>query len=529
MDRDYTKYFFIFIIIVFIIIAGVIFIVRESNNDSQILDQTSKDTNIKKNLKLAISNFDTINPILTNNKNIQEISKIIYDSLINLDGDLRLQYSLAKEIGKTDNTNYVIKLKENIYWSNGEKFTSADVKFTVDIIKSGINTIYKENLQSVASLEVIDDYTIKIVLSKEEPFFEYYLTFPILSSSYYQEEDFSNTEKNIAPVTTGMYRISYVESDKIKHNKNEYYWNNERKSIIEEIEINLYSSIGEVYNAFKTGEIDILNVTVNNVEEYIGSIGYNKAEYKNRNYDFISFNTQDELFSNKAVRKAISLAIDKNNLIATTLGSGYKDSNFFFDFESWLYDSKMNSQMDTDHAIKYLEEDGWAYKENKWFKNIDGKTLNLKFDLIVNSADSVKVAAAENISSQLLNIGIIANVKQVSTENYFNYLNNKNYEAIIAGIQTSFTPNLETFFGENNIANYNNEEIKNILNATKNTGNQDEIKNQYQRLYDIYMEDVPYIGLYRETDCVIYNQGLVCNLNPNSFNIFNNIEKWYRQ
>lgn len=529
MDRDYTKYFFIFIIIIFIIIAGIIFIIRDNGDENQIVDQTSKNTNLKTNLKLAISNFDTINPILTNNKNVQEVTKIIYDSLIRLDGDLKLQYNLVKEIGKTDNINYVIKLKDNVYWSNGEKFTASDVKFTIDIIKSGINTIYSENLQAVSELEIIDDYTLKIVLSKEVPFFEYYLTFPILSNSYYADQDFKNTEKNLAPITTGMYRISSVENNKIILNKNEYYWNNNRNSIIEEIEINLYSSIGEAYNAFKTGEIDILKVTVNNIEEYIGSIGYNKTEYKTRNYDFISFNTENALFSNKNVRKAISLSIDKNNLIATTLGKGYKESNFFFDFESWLYDSKLDSELNVDKAIRLLEEDGWVYKENKWSKNINGKIFNLKFDLIVNSADSAKIVAANNISSQLANIGIIVKVKEVSTDSYFNYLNNKNYEAILTGVQTSFTPDLETFFGENNIANYNNEEIKNILKAAKNTGEQDEIKNQYQKLYDIYIEEVPYVGLYRETDCVIYNQGLVSNLNPNSFNIFNNIEKWYRQ
>ena len=38
-----------------------------------------------------------------------------------------------------------------------------------------------------------------------------------------------------------------------------------------------------------------------------------------------------------------------------------------------------------------------------------------------------------------------------------------------------------------------------------------------------------HVGLYRETDYVVFNQGLICNLNPNIFNIFNNIEKLYRQ
>ena len=113
MDRDYIKYFFIFVIIILILVAGGIFLFKNRNGEEQIIDKTSQNTNIKKNLRLAVSNFDTINPILSNNKNIHEITKIIYDSLIELDGDLKLKYCLAQEIGKTDNMNYIIRLIEN--------------------------------------------------------------------------------------------------------------------------------------------------------------------------------------------------------------------------------------------------------------------------------------------------------------------------------------------------------------------------------------------------------------------------------
>lgn len=529
MDRDYIKYIFIIIIIILIVVAGIIFLNRNKNEDTGIVDQTSTNSNIKKNLRLAIAGFDTINPILSTNKNVKEISSLIYDSLVTFNGDLKMQYSLAKEIGKTDNINYIIKLKEDIYWSNGEKLTAEDVKFTVDNIKSGINSIYTDNLQSVSALEVIDDYTLKISLYEEVPFFEYYLTFPIMSSSYYEGENFADTTKNEAPIGTGMYKIVLVEEEKINLEKNENYWNKERQPIIEQIQINKYSSIGEVYKAFKLGNIDIINVSTTNLEEYIGSIGYSKIEYKTRNYDFLSFNTLNPVFSESSVRKAIDLAIDKNNIIATTLGNGHQVSNFFFDMESWLSSDVLKNEANLDLAKQTLEASGWEYKNNRWSKNINGAFVEIRFDLIVNTADSVKINVANNISNQLKNIGIIANVKQVSTQRYLDYLNNRDYSCILTGIQSSFTPNLENYFGANNLANYKNEEVLNILNSVKNQTNQEEIKKQYERLYEIYNEENPYIGLYRQTDYVVYNQGLICNLNSNSFNIFNNIEKWYRQ
>ena len=527
MNKDYIKYIFVIIIIILLVVAGVLFI--NKNKEEKIIDQTSTNSNIKKNLRIAITALDTMNPILSTNKNVKEISYLIYDSLVTYDGNLKLKYNLAKEIGKTNNIDYIIKLKEDIYWSDGEKLTADDIKFTVDTIKSGIHSIYADNLQNVSGLEVIDDYSIKISLYEEEPFFEYYLTFPIMSRKYYEGENFVDTVKNDSPIGTGMYKISSTEDGKIILNKNPYYWNNQKESIIEQIQINKYSSIGEVYKAFKLGDIDIINVSTNNIEEYIGSIGYSKVEYKTRNYDFLSFNIANPVLSEASVRKAIDLAIDKNNIIATTLGKGYQVSNFFFDMESWLYSDILNAEANLDLAKQTLEIAGWEYRQNKWFKNINGVTLELKFELIVNSLDSVKINVANNISNQLKNIGITAIVKQVSTQRYLECLNNKEYSCILTGIESSFTPNLEKYFGENNLANYRNEEILNILNLVKNQNNQDEIKKEYERLYEIYKQEIPYIGLYRETDYVVFNQGLICNLNPNSFNIFNNIEKWYRQ
>ena len=100
---------------------------------------------------------------------------------------------------------------------------------------------------------------------------------------------------------------------------------------------------------------------------------------------------------------------------------------------------------------------------------------------------------------------------------------------ILTGIQTSYSPSLKTFFGGGNIANYSNPEVADILNIIDSTSDENILHEKYSRLYEIYLEEAPYIGLYRETDVIVCNQGLVGNITANSFNIYYNIEKWYRQ
>lgn len=524
---------FKYIFIIFVIVLTIITIIKVLDSDTEIqnetLDHTSKSNVIQTDLRLAIAEFDTLNPLLSNNKNVQEISKIIYEPLVTLDANLKLQYCLASEVAKTDDLNYIIKLKEGITWHDGSEFTAADVKFTIDTIKSGINSKYSDNLAAVSNLNIVDETTISITLDQRVPFFEYYLTFPIMCEQEFIEEDFVNSSKKDIALGTGLFSIESREGATIKLIRNEDYWNKEKTPMVEEIYINLYDAIGDVYEAFKNGDIDLVNVSTTDIDNYIGFLGYTKLEYKTRYYDFISFNTQSKIFSSSQVRKALSLVIDKSAMIAASLGNGFTPSNFSLDMGSWLYSNEVNIEPNLDLAKHILLTDGWEYKNNYWSKNIDGQFQKLEFSIIVNSNNGLRISAAENLVEQYGNFGIPVTITQVNPNKYVEILNNKSYDVMMAGLECGYSPNVETFFGENNLANYTNNEVNEILSEVSNTTDENKIKEKYKRLYEIYLEEAPYFGLFRETDYIIYNQGLVGSLKPNVFNVFQNIEKWYRQ
>ena len=527
MGSNILKYVFIIFIIVLIGVGAYNMLKNETNTNEKTIDQTSTVNTIQTDLRFAICNYDTINPILSNNRNVQEITKIIYEPLVTLNENYKIEYRLAKEIAKTDDLNYVIKLRDNVLWEDGTPFTAYDVKFTVDAIKFGGSPIYSSNLEKVQGLEIIDDNTLKISLNNPVDFFEYNLTFPIMCSSYYHDEEFRNSSKT--PIGTGMFKISTVDSNVIKLERNDKYWNKSKEPMVKQININIYNSAGELYNAFKNGEIDIVDVKIPNVEEYIGSIGYKRIEYKSREYDFLALNTQNQVLSEQAVRKAISKLIDKNNIVASCLGSGYVSSNFSLDMGNWLYTKDLSIEPNFEEANQILIQNGWEYKNNRWRKNVDGRINELSFSITVNSDNPARIAVAENIKNQLANFGISTYIKQLSSDMYYRNLENREYDIILTGITCGYSPSLKTFFGENNIANYNNDEVSKIMNIISNTSDDNVLYENYNKLYNLYLEEAPYIGLYRNTDIVVHNQSLVGNIKANSFNLYYNIEKWYRQ
>lgn len=529
-SNNLFKYIFAAVVTVLVIYTIFIITQNKSKEDSKSLDQTSTVSNIQTDLRFAIAEFDTINPITTNNRNVQEITKIIYEPLITLNENYKLEYCLAEEIAKADDYSYIVKLRKGVLWENQSIFSVDDVIYTIDVIKDlearGIATIYAENIRHIVDLEFIDNNTLKIKLDTPIDFFEYNLTFPIMCKSYYEGEDFAVSEKK--PIGTGMFKVSEISENVIKLIPNEYYWNTSKKPMATQISINLYGTIGEVYSAFKNGEIDILSVKIPDIETYIGTLGYNKIEYKSREYDFLSINTADELLSDINVRKALSLFIDKNNIVAG-LGQGYVVSNFSLDMGNWLYTKNLNIDTNIEQATQILTGNGWTYVNNVWQKNINGRNRRLEISISVSEENAQRVQAVENIKNQLANYGIIVDIKYLNQNAYIEAINNKNYQVLLTGVTVGYTPSLRTFFGENNIANYYNQEIMDLMNEVSNTTDENILYNDYNRMYDIYLEEVPYIGLYRNTDIIVFNQGLVCNLTANSYNIYHNIEKWYRQ
>lgn len=521
MKSNFVKY--IFIIFIIAIIIAVIYKLNQ-NDESTIEEQpeASTEEEIIKEIKLGIASFDTVNPILSQNKQVQEISRIIYEPLFELDSEYKLQKCLVKDWAKTSSTTYLIKIRNDVKWSDGNPFTVEDVLFTIDILKQ-IPSIYGNNVQYVVGAERVDDDTLQITLDHEITFFEYNLIFPIMSKTYFEGQDFSTTEKNNAPVGTGKYKIVENNGDKIILNKNENY--SRQELTLETITIEKYASLGELYNAFKLGKVDIITTTNTGIENYIGTIGYNKQEVAGREFDYWALNTQNAILSNVEVRDALSHAINRDNLVATLYNNKYKVTNYSLDYGSWLKGEDGDFSYNPDLAKQILEQNGWEFKYNRWQKTENYSTKILSFKIVVQASNQTRVTVAEMIQADLANIGINVTIVKASDTQYQYYLQNKNYDSIITGTTVSANPSIETYIGA---CNFNNEELNNLMSEIKNISKEDLLKEKYTRIKEIFNEQKPYIGLYSSYYAVVSSWTLRGNVNANWYNIFIDIDNWYK-
>lgn len=512
------KYIF-FTIVILMIGLAIYFLYKDSKTKVYAVENNELEINMIRELNIGISEYDTINPILSNNRDIQYINKLIFDPLIDISYDFRIQNQLAKEFSKINNTTYIVKLREDVYWHDREKFTADDVIFTINNLKSNnINSIYKDNVKDIKEVQKIDDYTVRIILNNKVDFFEYMTCIPILASHSY-DENFNS--KTTLPIGTGKFKVTKIEDSNILIEKS----NSQNESKIVKINLVLEESAKDLYVALSKNEIDFMITDNIEYEDYIGSLGYNVNQICNREFDYLVLNNENTILNNKEIRKAINYAIDKNEINYNIYNNKYKTSNFPLDYGSYLYNSVNKIEYDVNKAKSILLENGWTLKNNTWTKN--GRSLRLR--LLVNRENQKRVKTAENIKEELSEIGIIIDVVVVNNTQFNKYIKYKNYDIILTGNVVASNPNLGTYFSDGNLSNFSNEEVNNIINEIKNVDNQEEfLKEKYTRIVEIYEEEMPFISLYFSNLFILSNKSLKGNLEANWYNVYYNIDSWYK-
>ena len=100
---------------------------------------------------------------------------------------------------------------------------------------------------------------------------------------------------------------------------------------------------------------------------------------------------------------------------------------------------------------------------------------------------------------------------------------------MVSGVYNSYSPELDYFLGEGNIENYINTEVTTLLSEIQNITDAKLLQEKMNRVVEICKQEVPWIGLYRSQNQVIYSTSVMGNITPNNYNYFYGINSWVRR
>ena len=389
MKLKYFKNIFI-VTIILLILAGIYIIYIKRGPAKNNLETQGKETNVIKEFSIGVTDFDTINPILSKNLEIQYLNKLIYEPLVNITRDFNVEPSIAEEWSKIDDVTYIIKLDEGKTWENGRRVQVEDIENTIEVIKKE-NTIYKENIQKIRQIEKINETTLKIYLREPVNFFEYFLCFPIIDINTY------NTE---IPMGTGKYKYTNITENQITIESSD-----------NKIIVKLFKNSTELYNNFTRENVDIIITKNPNYENYIGNIGFEETIIPGRTFYYILL----ENISDVNMRKWLDMATNKEKLIYNLYNKKYIPANTPLAYGSYLNLSNEKQQ----------EKDQELFTQKK---------MNLTIS--VKNEDKI---IAEKMQEQLKEYEINLRIQT--------YQNSK-ADLILKKQTTTITPDISQYFSE---------------------------------------------------------------------------------
>ena len=424
------------------------------------------------------------------------------------DPELGLIPALATEwTSNKDASEWTFKIRENVKWTDGQVLTAQHfVDGWERLLKPATASEYAYFLYSVkgarefnegktkdfstVGVKAVDANTLKVTLKAPKSYFPYLLThhstYPIRMDVVKKHGDQWTDPANI--VSLGAYKLAKWEHDNIivMERNDEYYGGPAKTKYILGYMINEDST---ALNLFEAGKIDVLDTLPSREMAQLSK----RPEYRKvptLGIFYFGFNTEKPPFDNTKVRKAISMAIDREQ-ITNLLAGGQEPLSSWVPKGMFGHDSDAGVKYDPSSAQKMLDEAG--FKDRTKFPKIQ-----ISFN---TNEDHARVV--ENVQAQLKkNLGITVEVINSEWKTYLKNVQTNPANIFRLGWLADYPDpdnflNLMTSYSENNHTRWGDKEYDKLIEKATAITDKEKRKELYKKAQNILVEkDVPVVPIY---------------------------------
>src|SRR5437660_6961360 len=391
-----------------------------------------------------------LNPHFAVGTKDQEGSRIFYQPLAGWDPDGNLAPALAAEIPDIENggvapdgMSVTWKLKKDVQWHDGSGFTADDVVFTGEYAADPATASTTIGNYRDIKVEKLDPLTVRVRFAKPTPFWAsafvgyFGMIIPKLLFEPYKGANSREAPANLKPVGTGPYRfVEFKPGDLVKGERNPSY-HLPNRPYFDTIEMKGGGdAVSAARAAIQTGEYDYAwNMQV---EDEILLRLENGGNARGRveivpggNIEHIELNSTDPwtevdgerssaktkhpLFSDPAVRHALSLLVDRASVEAHIYGRTGLATGNFINNPPRFASKNTKWEFSVDKANQVLDEAGWQ-RGPDGVRIKDGKKLKLVFQTSINAPRQKTQAIVKQACQKA---GIEVELKSVTASVYF--------------------------------------------------------------------------------------------------------------
>lgn len=444
--------------------------------------------------KLSYTQSDSLNPLEARTLNNQVLSQLVFESLFDVDDNFKADLNIASSYEYTSPNELKVGITAGLTFTDGGTLTADDVVSSFDAAKD--SAYWGSSLTAIGSCRAVSQTELVFRLEEPDPYAHNLLVFPIVSSD----------SGGNYPVGNGRYYYADENGETVlKANPT-----NSFKPHITVIHLENIASDDSIDNAVNIGNISFAfrDLSSNTSTKMTA----NKRLVNMNNLVYIGINNKSGITANPEVRKAISLAIDRETLARSAYGGFAQPATGVFNPQFELSQTELFSAQGDPEAAKQLLSAGGV--------------SNASLSVLVNSSNKERLACAKLIEQQLEEAGFsVTLVQEADNAKYLQRVQSESFSLYIGETKIPPDMSLGTFFSEDGAAHYGMD-VKNSASA-QIWGRYMSSQAQLGSLLLEFADEIPFIP-------VVYRKGMICftktmngDVQGSYYDCFANIEDWY--
>jgi len=464
----------------------------------------------------ALDESSSLDPQVVEDVDGSYIVRDLFEGLLNSDEEGNLVPGVAERYeSNADNTVWTFYLRDEAKWSDGEPVTAQDFvyawKRAVDpelaspyawymglmSIENGEAIIAGDKDKSELGIEAIDDYTLRVNLTRSMPYFPQMVThattFP--SPKWVIEEHGEEWTKPGNLVGNGAFVLTeHVINERLVRERNELYWDNEN-NMMDKVVTLVINNENQALNRYDAGEVEKTEIPAGQYPRLEKESPDEAHVFPRLCTYYYTINTDTAPYDDPRVRKALSYAIDRDIIIDNVLQGGQYPAYTFtpeltagFTPPDVAFGEMTQAERDA-KAKELLAEAGY------------GPNNPLDTTILYNTSEAHKKVAIAVSAMWKQKLGINTTLENQEWKTYLTTRSEGNFEVARAGWcgdyneASTFLDLMHSESGYND-SNYVSEEYDQLIAQARTM---DDPSPMYTKMEELAAEDMPNIPIYHYT------------------------------
>lgn len=494
----------------------------------------------------TFGDIEGVNPLITRPSDInRDIHRLLFRELARERADFKTgPPTFAPDLAEAwelseDGLELTFHLRDGLVWSDGEPLTAEDVRWTWQAqIDPEVLWTYRDKKSHIEDVEVVDPRTVRFHFTEAYPDqFGDAVEGVILPSHLWAERPFAEYRSDAGwfvdhLVSSGPFVLeSWTPQQEISLVRNERFYRSGYPKLDRAV-FRIVTDKTAQLNLLLGGEIDyVQQMTPDQTSRLESASDIEVDSFWGRQFNYLCWNTTHRWFRDADVRRALTMAIDRQEII-DTLYRGYARRSigpvltsvwaFNERIEPWPFDPKVARLVFAKNGFTDSDGDGWLDKGGERFS----------FELLTNSGNQILLDAGTLIQEQLRRVGIEANLRALEFQTYVDRLTSHEIDAALGGwnvdtsLDLAFAFHSASIEGGLNFGSYSNPEIDRLIEEANRSVDRESKRQRLDRIQEILHEEQPYTFLLEPKRINARHRRVRGSL-PNVISSYENLEEWW--